>query len=199
VANAKRTAAIGTDTITQQGPDAAELLRLALAASAGNDSEASIGFLKRAIALDERAAEPHYLLGAEYAGKGLYEQAVAEMQAALARKPELAAARFQLGLLFLTMARIEEAATTWGLLDMLPAEHPFLLFKTGLLHLVRDEFDQAASFLQAGMARNHENQALNRDMQLVLDQIARVRAGTAGSEPAEASAQHFLVSTYRKH
>jgi len=184
----------------QDNPKAAELLRMALAASAGNDAEASVEYLKRAIALDQRIAEPHYLLGAAYAGKRLYDQAIAEMQAALALKPDLAVARFQLGLLFLTMARIEEAATTWGFLDMLPPDHPLFLFKTGLLHLVRDEFEQAVSRLRAGVARNTENQALNRDMQMVIDQIARKRAGVAEApEQGETSSQHFLVSRYRKH
>jgi hypothetical protein len=66
--------------------------------------------------------------------------------------------------------------------------------------LVRDEFEQAASLLKAGIARNHENLPLNRDMQLVLEQIARVQAGAAaGSDAGDANSQHFLVSTYRKH
>jgi tetratricopeptide (TPR) repeat protein len=175
-------------------------MRMALAASTGNDSEASIGYLKRAIALDDRMAEPHYLLGAEYAGKGSYDLAVSEMQAALARKPELAAARFQLGLLFLTLARVEEAATTWGLLDMLPHEHPLYLFKSGLLHMIQERFDKAAMFLKEGIAGNSENPALNRDMQLLLEEISRKQAEASGAAIASAAdAQHFLVSSYRKH
>src|SRR5260221_11133796 len=105
---------IKTSAEKKPDPDAAKLMRMALAASTGNDSEASIAYLKRAIALDERMAEPHYLLGAEYAGMGLYDQAVSEMQAALARKPELAAARFQVGLLSPTLAPSEAGAPTWG-------------------------------------------------------------------------------------
>jgi len=175
-------------------------MRMALAASTGNDSEASVAYLKRAIALDERMAEPHYLLGAEYAGKGLYALAISELQAALARKPELAAARFQLGLLFLTLARVEEAAATWGLLDMLPHEHPFYLFKSGLLHLIQEQFDKATILLKEGIAANTENPALNRDMQLVLEEISRKQAGASGAATASAAeAQHFLVSSYRKH
>lgn len=169
-------------------------------ASASDDSEASIGYLKRAIALDDRMAEPHYLLGAEYAGKGLYDLAVSEMQAALARKPELAVARFQLGLLLLTLARVEDAASTWGLLDVLQPEHPLYLFKTGLIHMIRDQFDQAVSLLKEGIARNSENQALNRDMQLVIDQIARAQAKTPGVlDPGNTDAKHILVSSYSKH
>jgi tetratricopeptide (TPR) repeat protein len=174
----------------------AELLRMALAASARNDSESSIGLLERVIAQDDRLAEAHYLLGAEYAGRGLYDQAIQRMRAALERKPELAAARFQLGLLQLTMARVEDATSTWGFLDLLPANHPLLLFKTGLLHLVRDEFESAAAALRAGMARNTENAPLNRDMQLVLERVAAAQSRGAA---AEASGQHFLVSAYRSH
>lgn len=169
-------------------------------ASVSNDPEASIDYLKRAITLDDRMAEPHYLLGAEYAGKGLFDLAVSEMEAALARKPELAVARFQLGLLFLTLARVEEAASTWGLLDVLPPEHPLYLFKTGLICLIREQFDKAVSFLKDGIARNTQNQALNRDMQLVIDQIARSQAKTPSVlDSGNGDAKHFLVSSYSKH
>src|SRR5262245_55942841 len=172
-------------------------MRMALAASTGNDSETSINYLKRAIALVDGMAEPHYLLGAEYAGKGLYDLAVSEMQAALKRKPELAAARFQLGLLLLTLTRVEEAATTWGLLDVLPPDEPLYLFKTGLLHLIREQWDQAIALLREGIARNTENQALNRDMQMVIDQINRKKAGEP--DPGGGGAQHVLISSYSKH
>lgn len=169
-------------------------------ASASKDSEASIGYLKRAIALDDGMAEPHYLLGAEYAGKGLYDLAVSEMEAALARKPELATARFQLGLLFLTLARVEEAASTWGLLDVLQPQHPLYLFKTGLIYMIREQFDQALSFLKEGIARNSENQALNRDMQLVIEQIARTQAQASGAVASgNTDTKHYLVSSYSKH
>src|SRR5258706_778476 len=141
-------------------------------------------------------AEPQYLLGAEYAGMGLYDRAVSEMQAALARKPELAAARFQLGVLFLTRAGVEEAAATWGLLDMLPHEHPLYLFKSGLLHLIQEQFDKAAILLKEGIAANTENPALNRDMQLVLEEISRKQAGAPGGALAKAPrAGHLPVSS----
>ena len=186
-----------TNAAGKGSPDAPELVRMAIAA--GSDSEASIGFLKRAIALDDALAEPHYLLGAEYAGKGLYDLAVAEMEAALSRKPELAVARFQLGLLFLTLARVQDAASTWGLLDVLQPDHPLYLFKTGLIHMIREDFGQATSFLREGIARNTENPALNRDMQLVIDRIALARAQAAGAADPGADARHVLVSSYSKH
>jgi len=168
---------------------------MALAASTGNDSERSIGYLKQAIELDQRMAEAHYLLGAEYAGAGQYDLAVSEMSAALVHKPELGAARFQLGLLFLTLGRVEEAVTTWGLLDMLPAKHPLHLFKTGMIHLIRDEFEQAVALLREGIAGNSENPPLNRDMQLVIEKIARAQAEASGATDA----RHVLVSSYSRH
>jgi tetratricopeptide (TPR) repeat protein len=177
-------------------PDAPQLLNMALAAMARNDAQASIDLLKQAIALDDELAEAHYLLGAEYASRGEYDAAVAAMRAALARKPELAVARLQLGLLLLTLSRVEEAASTWGLLDALPPEHPLHLFKSGLMHLVGQRFEQAVSALKAGIERNTENPALNRDMQRVIEQIRRQQAG---GPPETGEAQHYLVSAYRKH
>jgi tetratricopeptide (TPR) repeat protein len=177
-------------------PDAPQLLNMALAAMARNDAQASVDYLKRAIALDDEFAEPHYLLGAEYASQGLHDAAIAAMQAALARKPELAVARFQLGLLFLTLSRVEDAASAWGLLDVLPAEHPLRLFKAGLMHLVAERFEAAVAALKSGIERNTENPALSRDMQRVIDRITH-KDDPGAAEGSEA--QHYLVSTYRRH
>lgn len=178
-----------------QNPDAPQLLNMAIAAMARNDAQASVDYLKRAIELDDGFAEPHYLLGAEYASRGLHDQAVAEMQAALERKPELAVARFQLGLLLLTLSRVQDAASTWGLLDVLPAEHHLKLFKTGLMHLIGERPEQAVAALKSGIEKNQENPALNRDMQRVIDRIT----GKDTSPPDGGEGQHYLVSNYRRH
>jgi hypothetical protein len=42
-----------------------------------------------------------------------------------------------------------------------------------LCHLIRDEFDATIRSLEDGIARNRENLPLNRDMQLIIDEIRK--------------------------
>ena len=117
-------------------PNVQDLTRLALAASAQNDAETAIAYLKQATELDAGAAIPRYLLGAEYAQIGIIDRAIAEMTLAVECDPDLATARFQLGLLQLTSAQVAEAAATWAPLEALGEVHPLRLFAAGLLQMV---------------------------------------------------------------
>lgn len=151
--------------------DADELLHLAVAASDRDQTDQAIGFLKRAIDVAPDHAKAHYLLGAEHAQIGMFERAIDDMRRAVALDRELDAARFQLGLLLLTSRQPQAAQETWVELDRLGSEHHYVLFKTGLLHLARDEFVECLRRLRAGMAANQMNAPLNADMQKIVDQV----------------------------
>jgi hypothetical protein len=64
--------------------------------------------------------------------------------------------------------------------------------------LIRDEFAESIEQLREGIALNNENPALNRDMQLLIDQAAELLSGQ--SRPAEdreaASATSFLLNQF---
>ena len=184
--------------------DSEELLHLAVAASDRDQTDQAIELLKRAVAADPANAKAHYLLGAEHAQIGLFDRAVAEMQRAIELDESLDAARFQLGLLQLTSRQVDAAETTWRHLDGLGAQHPFVLFKTGLLHLARDEFDMCLRCLREGLAANTTNAPLNADMQRIAQQVETLllHPAQAPSEGVQdAPAAHLLINAYtgRKH
>ena len=158
------------------GLDQEELLRLALDASAQGQGGTAIAYLKEAVGRVDASAFAHFLLGAEYAHIKLYDRAAGELEAALALDPGLSVARLQLGLLWLTSAQADKAAVTLAPLAELPQDDPMRLFGAGLEHLMRDRFDDAAQSLQAGILANTANLPLNAEMQLVLDEMARLRA-----------------------
>ncbi|MBI3229332.1 MAG: hypothetical protein HYZ45_03860 [Burkholderiales bacterium] len=184
--------------------DQDELMRLALAASGENDTGAAIGYLKEAISRPDARAIAHFLLGAEYATIKMYDRAIEEMQKALEMDASLAIVRLQLGLLWLSSGVAETAATVLAPLQELPADDPLRLFGAGLTHLMRDEFTEASSNLQAGIARNDSNPALNTDMQKIVQEIDNLRAQgkiPASEEKAkvdetESDSQHILLSAY---
>ena len=100
--------------------------------------------------------------------------------------------RFQLGLLLLSNARVEEALAVWAPLDQLPDSNPYLHFKRGLASLCHDDFLGCKESLRRGIQLNTVNAALNTDMERVLDDIQR-QATPPGAEPSQ---NHVLLSSY---
>ena len=96
--------------------------------------------IREAVRKDAMNAELRYLLGAELAQHGDYEQAVLEMTLAVELQPSLHVAHFQLGLLHLTLARPSEALAAWAPLDALADGTYLKSFKQGLELLIRDDF-----------------------------------------------------------
>jgi len=164
-------------------------------------------------AADDHPADPRplLLLAAEYMHLEKVDNAEAAYILALQRAPGYAIARFQLGLLQFTSARPAAAFATWAPLEGLPDGDPLLLFKRGLEALGQDRFQDARRWLLAGIGANTVNEALNRDMRMVIERMVQMGvldgAGPtppAGSPPPAPPAQpgpeqgqeHFLVSAY---
>ncbi len=176
-----------------------DLLQEALAASQRGDAATAVELLERLHAQrpDARAA---YLLGAEHAQRGAYEQAEAFWREAVRLDPSLGTAHLQLGLLLLTQGRVDDAESAWHGLDPLPPDHPLQHFRTGLQHLARDEFAACLDALGTGMAANTGNAALNSDMQRIAERVQEVLAAAAAAAPAggeEDTADHLFLAAYR--
>lgn len=186
--------------------DQIELLQLASRASAGGAAGHAIGYLKEAVSRSDASGAAHYLLGAQYAQVGLYDRAIAEMEAAIALDPALSTARLQLGLLWLSSGNRDMASQVLSGLADLVADDPLRLFGAGLCHLIKGEFAEATRCLTEGIARNTRNEALNIDMQKIADQAARAGAAVPPAALADADGAppqneedgglHMLLSAY---
>ena len=143
-----------------------------------------IAELRRAAVNDPRNGEIRYLLGAELAQQQRYDEAVLELSAAVALNPLLHTARFQLGLLHLTMAQVQHAAAVLAPLENLEDDAPLKHFKRGLEALSADDFPSAVASLERGMQLNTENVALNADMRLLLQRINTTIANNASAAAA---------------
>jgi tetratricopeptide (TPR) repeat protein len=191
-------------TTTLSMLDQSELLQLSLEASKTGEAGAAIAYLKEAVSRADATGVAHFLLGAEYAQIKLYDRAVNEMEAALALDPALSIARLQLGLLWLTSGVADRATQVFEPLAELPASDALRHFGGGLIALIKDQFDEATRQLQAGIALNLSNDALNIDMQRMVDEIARLQASgqvgaleAAPEQPAaDEETHHVLLSAY---
>ena len=185
--------------------DADELLHFAIKASRSNENEKAILYLKHALALSPDNAKIHYFLGAQHAEIGMFDRAIVDMSKAVSIDPALDTAHFQLGLLYATSGRITEATTAWKALDKLGDKHSLYLFKTGLIHLAKDEFVEAQNHLTQGIELNRTNPDLTRDMQRILDNVQKAVEATVGlaaaannseSDTKSGNSNHIFLSAY---
>jgi tetratricopeptide (TPR) repeat protein len=184
-----------------QSLDDEELLHLAIEATGKERHGDAIEYLKQAIAKTASNFNAHFLLGAEHAQIGLVDRAIEDFNRALKLQPNLFPARFQLGLLLLCNARVEEALDVWQPLEKAAPTDPYAIFARALTKLARDEFAESAQDLKYGMEINRVNPALNTDMKRVLDQVeAHLAGGGSTPPPGQPATQpgQLLLSAYTK-
>lgn len=183
---------------SQSRLNAEELLHLALEASKKDKTESAIEYLKRAIELKPNDGRIHYMLAAEHAQIGMYNEAVDEMTKAVQLDPTLHTAHFQLGLLHLTSGRPEFAFEAWAPLNALGEGNSLYLFKAGLEHLARDEFDLCIDFLERGISLNKLNEPLNNDMRRVINDVKERTKDLPppDSPPPTEPGSHAFISAY---
>ncbi|WP_322026126.1 hypothetical protein [Burkholderia sp. BCC1977] len=123
----------------------------------------------------------HLLRGATYASQHDYAHAKTDFIAALTLAPDYAVARFMLGFLELTNGEVELALHAWAPLDALPADDTLRIFKSGLVELVHDRFDDALRQLRLGMVSNRRYPLINHYVAAVIEKIADPLAQTEAS------------------
>lgn len=201
------------NTATNPGFD--DVLQEALRVSQANDGPAAISLFQQALTLNPQSAAIYCLLGAEYITLGQVAESEAAYANALVLAPDFHVARFQLGLLQFTSARVAVALLTWQPLLTLPDDHALRLFVMGFAHMAQDDFETAVNYFERGIVLNADIPPLNTDIQRVISEIKGVQEkselhGSASvettslSEVTENSEQdadadvHFLLSNYQQ-
>ncbi len=194
-----------TPTDAQLSP----LVKQALAASAEQDCDTALRLFMQAIQEEPASAVPHFLMGAELAQLGRMAEAETAYANAVLLAPDAAIIRFELGALQFTSARAAVALLTWQPLLALPDTDPLKLFVRGYAALAQDAFDDALDCFQAGIEANQVNAPLNGNIQLLINEILRLRgvqdgpswtSGAAVSTSQEETEQmHFLLSHYKNY
>lgn len=137
--------------------------------------------LERAVAASPGNAKLLYLFGAQLAQNRRYEDAVTALNSAIVIDPTLHTARFQLGLLHLTMAQPEQSLAVLAALDELPDDDALKHFKRALQALATDDFDACIAAIERGIELNSGNPALSADMSLIVERIHEARAAQPAS------------------
>jgi tetratricopeptide (TPR) repeat protein len=127
--------------------------------------------LEEAVGADPHNAELRHLLAAEYAQAGCYDAAKAEFFHTLALNPQANVARFQLGLLLLTLGDSGGAIRIWQPLEALGDDASLWYFKHGLEALIRGEMPLCRRILMQGIAKDMTDSPLNADMRLIIERI----------------------------
>jgi tetratricopeptide (TPR) repeat protein len=145
-----------------------------------DEASSDLAELRRAATDDPRNGVLRYLLAAELAHLQDYESALLEFSAAIALDPSLDIARLQLGLLHLTLTQADHALTVMAPLEDLADDNPLKHFQRGLTALIHDDVPAFFQSMQHGIDLNTTNQALQRDMQMLLGHVTQATA-TPGS------------------
>jgi predicted Zn-dependent protease len=168
------------------------LLGSAIAALQAGDGERALTLLQDSLAANPLNPWAHYLLGAEYAQRQRYGDAVLHFTTAVEQDPSLAAARLQLGLLWLSLGNAEAAAAPLQPLASLDEGDPLRHFARALLSLCRDDLGSASAELRHGLRLDNRNAPLAADMQRLL---AAIDASTAAPEVGSVS-HGMAISAY---
>jgi tetratricopeptide (TPR) repeat protein len=169
------------------------------------DEDSELAKLRRAVVHDPGNANLRYLLGAEMAQAKDYEGAVLELSAAVALNPALDMARFQLGLLQLTLGQVEQMKIVLAPFEDAADDAALKHFKRGLEALVIDDFSTCLASLRRGIELNRQNEALNHDMSLIVSKVAAIVAEapaqqSSSDQPANVVRTDFsLYSDATKH
>lgn len=195
-----------------------ETLQEALRVSQTNDGPAAIALFHQALAINPQSATAYSLLAAEYITLGHVAESEAAYANALMLAPEFHLARFQMGLLQFTSARVAIALLTWQPLLALSDDHALKLFVMGFAHMAQDDFEVALGYFERGIQSNIDIPPLNTDIQRVIREIKSLQEklaldATNSTEPTptitpaeeenkhesevETSA-HFLLNNYQQ-
>lgn len=193
-------------TEAQPALDSEELLHLAINASENSETEKAIGYLKRALDITPDDGKAIYLLGSLHADIGLYDRAIEEMTRAVQLDPGIDVAHFQLGLLYLTSQKAEEATNAWSHLDYLDESNYLYLFKEGLISLINDDFTGCIQKLKQGIQNNQINAPLNNDMlkmiqaaEKAIEMNALAAPDQAGVNDNDETSETQILSAYNNN
>lgn len=175
---------------------ASELLEAAVQAAQAGEAERSFELLQRSVAASHLNPAAHYLLGADYAQRQRYGDAVLHMTTAVEQAPELGVARVQLGLLWLTLKNPNASRDVLQPLLQLPSPDALRFFGEGLLALAADDLQGAAGRLAAGLEIGIANLPLMEDMRRLLDAIRVQQTGGATSTAEPVVSHGMAISAY---
>ena len=138
----------------------------------------------------------HFMRGSILAGRQQPLEAHSALTRAVQLAPDFHIARYQLGFFELTSGEVDRALSTWGPLQRLPAEFYLRKFVDGLIHLVRDEFDEALALMREGIALNLENEPLNNDIRLLMQECEKLPRSQGSGEEGDLSATSVLLGQF---
>lgn len=169
------------DTLIQQG----------LQASESDDTELALQRFREAAQAVPGNGLPHFLAAGELAQVGRMQEAEGAYAAAVLMAPDMAIARYQLGLLQFATDRLALALTTWQPLLALGEDDFMRRFAQGFFAMAAEDVAEAQAQFRAGLALNTANPPMNRDIERVLaslDEIGARQAASGGTATPEASA-----------
>jgi len=176
-----------------------DLLDAGISASRLNDIEAAVRLFADACAAFPTDARPQFLMGSELAAAGRIDEAEAALANAVLLAPDFHIARYQLGLLQFSAARVAAALVTWAPLAALNEDSPLRHFVQGCATLAQDDLVCARARFEAGLSLDGEKSPAAADVEKVLRALPHASGDAPSPQLAreETSGRlHVLISNY---
>ncbi|HEX8029262.1 MAG TPA: hypothetical protein VF491_12400 [Vicinamibacterales bacterium] len=171
------------DTLIQQG----------LHASESDNTELALQRFREAAQAVPGNGLPHFLAAGELAQTGRMQEAEGAYATAVLLAPDMAIARYQLGLLQFATDRLALALTTWQPLLALGEDDFMRRFAQGFFAMAAEDVPEAQAQFRAGLALNTVNPPMNRDIERVLASLDEISANLAASAGQAAGASAPVV------
>lgn len=172
-----------------------ELLHLAMKASSDNRHDYAIQYLKQARQISQDPISL-YLLAAEHAEIGMYQQAIEELNTVIEALPELWAARIQLALLQIMTGQHQQPIVCIQPLLAMPEGNHFRHFACGIDLLTKAEHKKSIEELEKGISLNKDIQPLNKDMQNLIEQIQKNTNPDNSLSEVSSKGNHLFINAY---
>jgi tetratricopeptide (TPR) repeat protein len=172
----------------------ASTLRAAIALLSGGHQEEGVRLLQGLLDVVPDNADAHFLLGAEFAELGLWDQAEAAFKRTVELAPTLAPARLQWGLVYFVNGQLDAARDIFQPLTQ-GDDAALALYGEGLVRACDNHLEAAARSLRLGLAEPQAIPVLASDMARLAGEFESKAA--AGADPLAARA--FLNAHNQQH
>jgi len=151
--------------------------------------------LKEVLRQEPEHAIALYLLAVQHAELGLLERAISGMKAALARRPQLEIARFQLGLMLMDRNRPSEAKQHFSALGD-SRDLAMRAYSEAMTALINDNATLAREKIALGLSEVSANPALSTLMRSFLKKLTK--SDDASANDSDAQASQVFLGAYRQ-
>ena len=188
-------AASPTEHFDEMPLDVEEYWQLAMHAGAARDHHAALTYLKKLLGLQPGHVDAMYLLALQHAEIGLTPRAIDGLKRVVAREPDFAVARFQLGMLLVRAGEVAAARREFATFRSHP-DQALCMFADGMTAVADKNHAVAVQKIRNGLSISLSGTPMWATMRSLLEMLTSAQEPAATSTHASQGSE-AVVQAYR--